>query len=111
MQYHRDGFRPGDPDIEPADDTAAVADGHDLLDVLIVGSGPAGLTLATQLCAYSGLRLRVVERNPGPLEFGRADGVACRSMEMVRPDHYISEVLPLHALDLLEARLRQVLHM
>lgn len=44
MQYHRDGFQPGDPDILP------VAPGHrhvgaplpKTVDVLIAGSGPAG---------------------------------------------------------------------
>ena len=53
------------------------------VDVLIVGSGPAGLVLAAQLAQFNGITTRVVERRGGPLEFGQADGVACRTMEML----------------------------
>ena len=52
------------------------------VDVLIVGCGPAGLTLAAQLSAFAGINTRIVERKAGPLELGQADGVACRTMEM-----------------------------
>ena len=48
MQFHLDGFRTGDPDIAAASDRTARS-GSDQLpaiaDVLIVGCGPAGLTL------------------------------------------------------------------
>ena len=84
MQYHRDGFRPGDPRVQPA--APGVPEGGALLpdrmDVLIVGSGPAGLTLAAQLSAFPEITTRVVERRDGPLEKGQADGISCRSMEM-----------------------------
>ena len=53
------------------------------VDVLIVGSGPAGLVLAAQLTQFEGITTRVVERRAGPLEFGQADGVACRTVEML----------------------------
>ena len=50
MQYHRDGFRPGDPRVQPA--APGVPEGGALLpdrmDVLIVGSGPAGLGMQTR---------------------------------------------------------------
>lgn len=61
-----------------------VDDGADrsVVDVLIVGSGPAGLTLATQLAAFPAINTRVIEQKPGPLRVGQADGIACRSMEM-----------------------------
>ncbi|KGJ16897.1 FAD-dependent monooxygenase [Paracoccus sanguinis] len=84
MQYHRDGFRPGDPRVHPA--APGVPEGGtplpDRMDVLIVGSGPAGLTLAAQLSAFPEITTRVVERRDGPLEKGQADGISCRSMEM-----------------------------
>src|SRR5215468_8253132 len=80
MQYHLNGFRPGNPEIaEPVDDagnpSAAV-------DVLIIGCGPAGLTLAAQLSTFPRITTRITEQLPGPLQVGRADGIACRSMEM-----------------------------
>lgn len=86
MQFYRDGYRPGDPDIQLAapgvehrPDLAAL---DDVIDVLIVGTGPAGTVLGAQLAAHPGIRTRIVERREGPLEVGQADGVACRTVEM-----------------------------
>ena len=84
MQYFLDGYRKGDPRIRPGADGRA-DDQPDLpaeVDVLIVGSGPAGLLLAAQLSEFPDIVTRVVERAPGPLEVGRADGVSCRTVEM-----------------------------
>ncbi len=85
MQFHLNGFRPGDPEIaEPSEH--AKPSGADTLpdevDVLIVGCGPAGLTLASQLAAFPDIKTRIVEQKPGPLRLGQADGVACRTVEM-----------------------------
>ena len=77
MQYHLDGFQPGDPDLSPP-----APPGPADVDVAIIGAGPAGLTLAAQLCKIGGLSVRLFERKPGPLQVGQADGIACRSMEM-----------------------------
>lgn len=86
MQFHLNGFRVGDPGVsEPAADLAASAVGATLpqeVDVLIVGCGPAGLTLAAQLSAFPEITTRIVEQKPGPLELGQADGIACRTIEM-----------------------------
>lgn len=79
MQYHLDGFRPGDPDLKPA---APQPDADRPIDVLIVGCGPAGLTLAAYLSQFPDIRTEIVERKEGPMEKGQADGVSCRSMEM-----------------------------
>ncbi|MBM1309932.1 FAD-dependent monooxygenase [Sulfitobacter mediterraneus] len=80
MQYHYDGFEPGDPSVR----TKSGAEDRDRsrVDVLIIGCGPAGLTLAAQLAQFSDISTRIVERKSGPLEMGQADGIACRSMEM-----------------------------
>lgn len=89
MQYHLEGFRAGDPSV-------AVAHGRatgDRVDVLIVGCGPAGLTLAAQLSAFGDLIIRIVERKSGPLEFGQADGVACRSIEMFEAFDFAHRVI------------------
>ena len=84
MQFYLNGYRPGDPDIlpTPSDAPARTKTLPDTVDVLIVGSGPAGTLLAAQLSAFPGIRTRLVERRDGPLQLGQADGVACRTVEM-----------------------------
>lgn len=83
MQFHLNGFRTGDPEVaEPSSDLAAPGQLPAEVDVLIVGCGPAGLTLAAQLSAFSEINTRIVEQKPGPLQLGQADGIACRTMEM-----------------------------
>jgi phenol 2-monooxygenase (NADPH) len=86
MQFHLNGFRTGDPEIAAQTENASALAKSDHLpdevDVLIVGCGPAGLTLAAQLAAFPEIRTRIVDQKPGPLKLGQADGVACRTMEM-----------------------------
>jgi phenol 2-monooxygenase len=84
MQFHLNGYRAGDPQVESAAPGAMDASGRlaDEVDILIVGCGPAGLVLAAQLAAFPDIRTRIVDRKPGPLELGQADGVACRTVEM-----------------------------
>ena len=82
MQFHLNGFHVGDPMIEPAADSAPSVAMPDSVDVLIVGSGPAGLVLAAQLSQFPSIRTRIVERRSGPVQMGQADGVACRTVEM-----------------------------
>lgn len=84
MQYHRDGFKPGDPDVLAAAPGQRRA-GEALpqtVDVLIAGSGPAGLCLAAQLARVPQIRTLLVEPKLGPMEKGQADGISVRSMEM-----------------------------
>lgn len=84
MQYFTDGYRPGDPRVRPAAEGRGGEQGPlpDEVDVLVVGSGPAGLLLAAQLSEFPGIVTRVVEKADGPLQVGRADGVNCRTVEM-----------------------------
>ncbi len=84
MQYHLNGFRPGDPDT-----LAAAQNAHDRsnglpekVDVLIAGTGPAGLCLAAQLAGVPAITTMIVEPKLGPMEKGQADGISVRSMEM-----------------------------
>lgn len=74
MQYHLNGFHSGDPAIAVGDVPAV----RDAVDVLIVGCGLAGLTLAAQLAAFPEISTMITDRKSGPLEFGQADGVAWR---------------------------------
>jgi 2-polyprenyl-6-methoxyphenol hydroxylase-like FAD-dependent oxidoreductase len=83
MQFHLNGYRTGDPEISEPAEAAGRADGlPEEIDVLIVGCGPAGLTLTAQLAAFPDIKTRIVEQKSGPLLLGQADGVACRTMEM-----------------------------
>ena len=51
------------------------------VDVLIVGSGSAGLVLAAELAEFPRISTLIVERRYGPLHLGQADGVVCGTVE------------------------------
>src|SRR5688572_8235601 len=53
------------------------------LDVLIVGAGPTGLTLATQLRSF-GLHFRIIDRNLDRAHESRALAVQARSLEILQ---------------------------
>ena len=86
MQFHLNGFKTGDPAMSEPAGQARTRQAPDSLpaevDVLIVGCGPAGLTLAAQLAAFPEIETLIVDQKPGPLVLGQADGIACRTMEM-----------------------------
>ncbi len=86
MQFYRDGFRGGDPDIKTPAPGRRFRVPHAPLpkkvDVLIAGCGPAGLCLAAQLSQFPEIETMIVERKPGPIEKGQADGINTRTMEM-----------------------------
>ena len=94
MQFHLNGFRPGNPEIHDAAPGRRAADALPArVDVLIVGSGPAGLTLAAQLAAFPQIATCLIEQKPGPMEKGQADGISCRSMEMFNAFGFAEKVL------------------
>ena len=84
MQFYLDGYEPGDPFVRAPHPTLTTrpAGLPENADVVIIGSGPAGLVLAAQLAEFPEINTVVVDRRDGPLEVGQADGVACRSVEM-----------------------------
>ena len=87
MQFHLNGFRPGNYQIPDASrqpyPDPPVVDLPAEVDVLIVGTGPAGLTLARQLSEFADIRTCIVDKASGPLVFGRADGISCRTIEIM----------------------------
>lgn len=87
MQYHLNGFKPGnyqipdearEPPVRPV-----VVDLPEEVDVLIVGCGPAGLAMARQLAEFTDITSCIVDQEYGPLLFGRADGISCRTIEIM----------------------------
>ncbi len=87
MQYHLNGFKPGNYEVpdevrEPYP-TPPIVDLPDAVDVLIIGTGPAGLTMARQLAEFPDIKTCIVDMAPGPLLFGRADGISCRTIEIM----------------------------
>ena len=96
MQFHLNGFRIGDPEISEPDEQRGTIRPEtlpEMADVLIVGCGPAGLTLAAQLAAFPDIKTVIVEQKSGPLLLGQADGIACRTMEMFEAFAFSERVL------------------
>ncbi|GAA1945537.1 FAD-binding monooxygenase [Microbacterium deminutum] len=83
MQFHHHGYVSGDPRLLPAEGTGLSRPDRlpDVMDVLVVGTGPAGIVAAAQLSMYPSVTTRVVDRRPGRLEIGQADGIQARSVE------------------------------
>lgn len=83
MQFHHHGYVSGDPRRQPAAGTGIDRPDElpDLMDVLIVGAGPAGVVAAAQLSQFSGVNTRMIDRRGGRLEIGQADGIQARSVE------------------------------
>ncbi|UKA75133.1 FAD-binding monooxygenase [Arthrobacter sp. FW306-07-I] len=83
MQFHHHGYVSGDPRVQPAAGVGLNRP-EELpgeVDVLIVGTGPAGMLAAAQLSMFPNVTTRIVERRPGRLAIGQADGIQARSVE------------------------------
>lgn len=93
MQFHFDGYVSGDPRRgnrtarDPLDDAA------DEFDAIIVGAGPAGLVTAASLSAYPGVSFCLLEKRPGRLGIGQADGIQQRSVEMFQAFGFAGRLL------------------
>ena len=76
MQFHHHGYVSQDPRIVAAAGTGVdrPAELPDEMDVLIVGSGPAGMLLAAQMSQFPGITTRIIEKRDGRLVLGQADG-------------------------------------
>ena len=83
MQFHHHGYVSEDPRTIAAAGTGVdrPADLPDEMDVLIVGSGPAGMLLAAQMSQFPGITTRIIEKRDGRLVLGQADGIQPRSVE------------------------------
>ncbi|GGO86068.1 phenol 2-monooxygenase [Marinobacterium nitratireducens] len=97
MQFHIDGFYPGDPRFsDPQDRVIAPPLKRPLpaeVDVLIVGCGPAGLNLAAQLSRFRDIRVAIVDQKDDRLLVGQADGIACRTVEMFQAYGFADQII------------------
>ena len=113
MQFHHHGYVSGDPRIQPAAGVGIDRPEElpDEVDVLIVGSGPAGMLTAAQLSQFPDITTRIVERRGGRLEIGQADGIQARSVETFQAfgfaEAHHRRGLPDHRDGLLAARHRE----
>ena len=83
MQFHHHGYVSGDPRVLPPAGVGLNRPEElpDEVDVLIVGTGPAGMLAAAQLSRFPDITTRIIERRPGRLAIGQADGIQARSVE------------------------------
>lgn len=95
MQFHHFGYVSTDPRVQPAA-------GHgidrspelpDEMDVLIVGSGPAGIITAAQLSQFPSVNTRIIERRPERLAIGQADGIQARTVESFQAFGFAPQII------------------
>ncbi|HMB95273.1 MAG TPA: FAD-dependent monooxygenase [Tepidisphaeraceae bacterium] len=81
----------------------------DTTTVLIVGAGPTGLTMASQL-ARLGVDCRIVEKSPAPAEQSRALGIQARTVEVFNAmgvaEQFVTAGWPVHGLSVYAAKKR-----
>jgi phenol 2-monooxygenase len=96
MQLYKNGFRGGNPDIKPAAPNRRNRGTNEpfpeKVDVLIAGTGPAGLCLAAQLAQFADIDTMIVERMHCNIIKGKADGINTRSMEMFQAFGFADKV-------------------
>lgn len=96
MQFYKNGFRGGSPDIKQAAPNRRNRGINeplpDKVDVLIAGTGPAGLCLAAQLAQFPEIETMIIERMPTNIIKGKADGINTRTMEMFQAFGFADKV-------------------
>ncbi len=96
MQFYKDGFRGGNPDVKQAAPNRRNRGVNEPLpekvDVLIAGTGPAGLCLAAQLAQFPAIETMILERMPTNIIKGKADGINTRTMEMFQAFGFADKV-------------------
>lgn len=94
MQFHHNGYVSEDPRIHTPEGHGVnrTTELPDEMDVLIVGSGPAGMIAAAQLSMFPSVNTRIIERRPHRLELGQADGIQSRSVETFQAFGFAKEI-------------------
>lgn len=95
MHFHQHGYVSEDPRTQRARGRGLdrPTELPEETDVLIVGSGPAGMIAAAQLAQYPEVDVRIIEQREGRLEIGQADGIQARSVETFQAFGFADEVI------------------
>lgn len=95
MHFHQHGYISIDPRVENAAGYGINRSPElpEQMDVLIVGSGPAGMIAAAQLSQFPDVNTRMIERRPGRLPLGQADGIQARSVETFQAFEFADEII------------------
>jgi len=95
VQFHHHGYVSTDPRVLPAAGVGIdrPAELPDEIDVLIVGSGPAGIAAHAQLAMFPGVVTRIIERRDGRLVLGQADGIQARSVETFQAFGFAPQII------------------
>lgn len=95
MQFHHHGYVSTDPRVLPAAGVGIDRPDElpDEIDVLIVGSGPAGIAAHAQLAMFPGVVTRIIERRDGRLVLGQADGIQARSVETFQAFGFAPQII------------------
>jgi len=95
VQFHHHGYVSTDPRVLPAAGVGVdrPTDLPDEIDVLIVGSGPAGIAAHAQLAMFPGVVTRIIERRDGRLVLGQADGIQARSVETFQAFGFAPQII------------------
>ena len=95
MQFNHHGYVSENPRIKPASGIGIDRSPNlpETMDVLIVGSGPAGIVAAAQLSVFPEITTCLIEKRGGRLELGHADGIQARSVETFAAFGFANEII------------------
>ncbi len=95
MQFHHFGYVSEDPRVLPAAGVGLNRPSElpDEVDVLIVGTGPAGIAAHAQLAMFPDVTTRIIERRDQRLMLGQADGIQARSVETFQAFGFAPQII------------------
>lgn len=95
MQFHQYGYVSRDPKCKPAEGIGLdrPTELPDTMDVLVVGTGPAGMITGAQLSMFPHVHTRIIERRDNRLVLGQADGIQARSNETFQAFQFANEII------------------
>ncbi|MCY1157202.1 MAG: 3-hydroxybenzoate 4-monooxygenase [Citricoccus sp.] len=95
MLFHHHGYVSTDPRVQPAAGVGIERSPElpETMDVLVVGSGPAGMTATAQLASFPEVMTCLIDRRPNRLEIGQADGIQARSVETFQAFGFADEIV------------------